>query len=126
MIEKGLQEPMINVGNLKAQRDFLDVRDAVSAYHCIVNKGKEGQIYNVCSGKKYKISDLLDMLISLSTVPEITVNIDRDKFRAIDVEIIYGSNSKLRAHTGWKSRYSIKKSLKDTIDYWRENVGPRV
>jgi len=126
MIEKGLQEPVINVGNLKAQRDFLDVRDAVSAYHCIVNKGKEGQIYNVCSGKKYKISDLLDMLISLSTRSDIKVDIDKSKFRAIDVGITYGSNSKLRAHTGWKSRYSIKRSLKDTIDYWRENVGPRV
>lgn len=126
MIEKGMQRPVINVGNLKAQRDFLDVRDAVSAYHFILNKGKEGQIYNVCSGKKYKIADLLGMLISLSTVPEIRVNIDRDKFRAIDVEVIYGDNSKLKAHTGWKPGYSIKKSLADTIDYWRENAGKRV
>lgn len=125
MMEKGLQEPVINVGNLKAQRDFLDVRDAVSAYHCIVNKGKEGQVYNVCSGKKYKISDLLDILISLSTVPEIRVSIDRDKFRAIDVEIIYGNNSKLKAHTGWKPLYSIEKSLNDTINYWRENTAAR-
>jgi len=122
MIEKGLHEPVINVGNLKAQRDFLDVRDTVSAYHCIVNKGKEGQIYNVCSGKKYKISDLLDMLISLSTRSDIKVDIDKSKFRAIDVGITYGSNSKLRAHTGWKSRYSIRMSLKDTLNYWRENV----
>jgi GDP-4-dehydro-6-deoxy-D-mannose reductase len=125
MIEKGLQEPAINVGNLKAQRDFLDVRDAVIAYHHIINRGKEGQVYNVCSGKKYKISDLLDMLISLSTVPEIRVNIDRNKFRAIDIESIYGSNSKLKAHTGWKPGYLIKRSLKDTIDYWRENVGKK-
>jgi GDP-4-dehydro-6-deoxy-D-mannose reductase len=122
MIEKGLQEPVINVGNLKAQRDFLDVRDAVSAYYFILNKGEEGQTYNVCSGKKYKIADLLDMLISLSRVPEIRVNIDRDKFRAIDVEIIYGNNSKLKEHTGWKPGYLIMRSLKDTIDYWRENV----
>jgi GDP-4-dehydro-6-deoxy-D-mannose reductase len=126
MIEKGLQESVMNVGNLKAQRDFLDVRDAVIAYYFILNKGKEGQIYNVCSGKKYKIADLLDMLISLSTVPEIKVNINRDKFRAIDVEIIYGDNSKLKAHTGWRPIYPVKKSLKDTIDYWRENAGKRV
>lgn len=122
LIENGLKDPVINVGNLKSQRDFLDVRDAVSAYFHIVNRGKEGEIYNVCSGSKYKISNLLDMLVSLSTRQDIKVSIDRSKFRAIDVEAIYGNNSKLKDHTGWKSRYSIKMSLKDTLDYWRKNV----
>jgi GDP-4-dehydro-6-deoxy-D-mannose reductase len=122
LIENGLKDPVINVGNLKSQRDFLDVRDAVSAYFHIVNKGKEGEIYNVCSGSKYKISNLLEILISLSTRQDITVNIDRNKFRAIDIETIYGNNGKLKDHTGWKSIYSIKMSLKDTLDYWRENV----
>lgn len=122
LIENGTQDPAISVGNLESQRDFLDVRDAVRAYYYIVNKGREGQIYNVCSGKKYKISDLLDMLISLSTRSDIKVDIDKSKFRAIDVGITYGNNSKLKAHTGWRPGYSIKMSLKDTLDYWRQNV----
>ncbi len=122
LIEKELQDPMINVGNLESERDFLDVRDAVSAYCSIINKGKEGEIYNVCSGNKYKISDLLDMLISLSTNQDIKVNVDRNKFRAIDVKVIYGNNGKLKSHTGWESGYPIKMSLSDTLDYWRKNV----
>ena len=122
LIENGVQKPVISVGNLKSQRDFLDVRDAVRAYFYILNKGKEGQVYNVCSGKRQKISDLLGMLVSLSTMPDIKVSIDKSKFRAIDVEIIYGSNSKLKAHTGWDIKYSIKTSLKDILDYWRKNV----
>jgi GDP-4-dehydro-6-deoxy-D-mannose reductase len=99
------------------------VRDAVKAYNYIINKGSEGQVYNVCSGKKQKISNLLDILISLSTRSDIKVNIDRSKFRAIDVKIMYGDNRKLKAQTGWAPEYSIKTSLKDTLNYWRQNAG---
>jgi GDP-4-dehydro-6-deoxy-D-mannose reductase len=122
LIDSGKQDPAIRVGNIQSQRDFLDVRDAVKAYNCIMNKGSVGQIYNVCSGKKRKISDLLDILISLSTRSDIKVKIDRSKFRAIDVKIVYGDNSKLKAHTGWIPDYSIKTSLNDTLNYWKQNI----
>jgi len=102
------------------------VRDAVKAYNYIINKGSEGQVYNVCSGKKQKISDLLDILILLSTRSDIKVKIDRSKFRAVDVKIMYGDNSKLKAQTGWTSQYSIETSLKDTLNYWRQNAGLQV
>jgi len=123
LIENGSQHPVISAGNLQSQRDFLDVRDAVKAYNYIINKGSEGQVYNVCSGQKQKISDLLDILVSLSTRSDIKVKVDRSKLRAIDVKIMYGDNSKLKARTGWASEYSIKTSLKDTLNYWRQNAG---
>ncbi len=123
LIDNGKQEPVIWVGNIESQRDFLDVRDAVKAYNYIINKGCAGQVYNVCSGKKRKISDLLDMLISLSKRSDIKVKIDRNKFRAIDVKLMYGDNSKLKTHTGWAPEYSIETSLEDTLDYWREKTG---
>ncbi len=126
MIENGSQDPVISVGNLQSQRDFLDVRDAVKAYDYIINRGSEGQVYNVCSGKGQKISDLLDTLISLSTRSDIKVKIDKSKFRAIDVKVMYGDNSKLKAQTGWTSQYSIETSLKDTLNYWRQNIGLHV
>ncbi len=123
LIDKGRQEPVIMVGNIEAYRDFLDVRDAVKAYTHIISRGNTGEAYNVCSGEKTKISDLLDILISLSETREIKVKIDPTKFRAIDVEVIYGDNSKLRAHTGWSLEYSIKKSLEDTLSYWKKKIG---
>ncbi|MBA7559308.1 GDP-6-deoxy-D-mannose reductase [subsurface metagenome] len=126
LIESGSQHPVISVGNLQSQRDFLDVRDAVKAYNYIINKGSEGQVYNVCSGQKQKISDLLDILVSLSTRSDIKVKVDRSKLRAIDVKIMYGDNSKLKARTGWASEYSIKTSLKDTLNYWRQNAGLQI
>jgi GDP-4-dehydro-6-deoxy-D-mannose reductase len=122
LIDNGKQEPVIWVGNIRSQRDFLDVRDAVKAYNYVINRGYAGQVYNVCSGKKRKVSDLLDMLISLSTRSDIKVKIDRSKFRAIDVKIMYGDNRKLKAHTGWAPEYPIKTSLKDTLNYWKQNT----
>ena len=124
-IESGLREPVIRVGNVEVTRDFLDVRDVVKAYKCIIDRGEAGQVYNVCSGKKYKISDLLDTLISLSTKTDIKVRVDRSKLRPVDVNAIYGNNSKLKLHTGWYPKYNIKVSLKDTLDYWRRKINTR-
>jgi len=121
-IESGLREPIIKVGNIEAVRDFLDVRDVVEAYSCIINKGKVGQTYNVCSGIKYKISDLLDTLLSLSAVPKIRIEVSKDRFRPIDTDIVYGDNRKIKSHTGWEPKYIIKHSLEDMLNYWRKHI----
>ena len=121
-IEKGLREPTIYVGNLAAYRDFLDVRDVIKAYYCIINKGKAGEIYNICSGEKQKISELLDILVSLSTAKKIEIKTDSTKLRPIDNEIVYGDNSKLKKHTGWTQDFTIKQALKDTLEYWRDKI----
>jgi GDP-4-dehydro-6-deoxy-D-mannose reductase len=119
-IEKKGEPPVIFVGNLNVYRDFLDVRDVVRAYTSILNNGKFGEVYNVCSGRKSKISDLLEILISYSAVPDIEIRQDKNKLRPIDRETIYGNNGKLKAQTGWKPQYNIRQSLSDTLNWWRE------
>jgi len=122
LIDKGLQSPVIKVGNIESYRDFLDVRDAVKAYNYIMDKGREGEVYNVCSGEKRKISELLNILISLSERRDIKIKVESSKLRAIDVKIIYGNNNKLKNHTGWAPQYSIEESLKDVLEYWRQKI----
>ena len=119
-IEKMGKDATVFVGNLNVYRDFLDVRDVVRAYTSILNKGKFGEVYNVCSGRKSKISDLLAILISYSVVPDIAIRQNKNKLRPIDREIIYGNNGKLITHTGWKPQYNIGQSLLDTLNWWRE------
>lgn len=119
-IEKGRAEPVIGAGNLDVSRDFLDVRDAVRAYACILEKGRPGQAYNVCSGKEIKIANLLDILISFSSCKNISVKIIKEKLRPIDTLSIYGNNSKLIKDTGWFPEYKLEKSLLDTLNWWRE------
>ena len=122
LIEAGEQEPEILVGNLDSRRDFLDVRDVISAYWHIMNKGKPGQVYNVCSGKPVKISKLLEILLSLSKISGIKVKRDNDKFRPIDIGTIFGDNTRLVSDTDWKAIYSLEQSLRDALYYWRIRV----
>ena len=120
-IEAGLQDPVIRVGNLSAQRDFCDVRDVVQAYCAIIEQGQIGRIYNIASGQAVAIQSILDQLLSLSTVP-IQVTIDQHKLRPVDVPMIYSSISRIQAETGWLPQIKLHDTLKDTLEFWRMQV----
>src|SRR3989344_2597446 len=65
-IEKGVKQPVMFVGNLNASRDFTDVRDVVRAYALAVQKCDYGEAYNICSGRSWKINEMLQLLLSFS------------------------------------------------------------
>ncbi|MBU0479172.1 GDP-mannose 4,6-dehydratase [bacterium] len=120
-IEKGQKEPLILVGNLDAQRDFTDVRDTVKAYWLGLDKCKPGEVYNICTGKAYKISAVLDILIGLSKL-KIEIKKDPAKMRPSDVPYLGGDSTKFREATGWKPEIPFERTLKDLLNYWREKV----
>ena len=120
-IEKGKKEPVVLVGNLDAQRDFTDVRDIVKAYWLGLEKCKPGEVYNICTGKAYKISEVLDILISLSKI-KIEVKNDPAKMRPSDVPYLGGDNTKFRDATGWKPKIPFEKTMNDLLNYWRDRV----
>lgn len=120
-IEKGRQKPVLTVGNLDAKRDFTDVRDMVKAYALIMEKGDLGEVYNIGSGKSRRIGEILDQLLALST-ESIEIELDPGKLRPSDVPDLYSDNSKIEAATGWKVKIDFEKTLKDTLDYFRDNV----
>jgi len=120
-IEKGKKKPIIEVGNLKAKRDYTDVRDMVRAYLLAVEKGKPGEVYNICSGKAYPIKDILDTLLSLSK-KKIKIKIDPQRLRPSDVEILLGDCSKFKRTTGWETKINIERTLEDLLNYWRERI----
>ncbi len=120
-VEKGLREPVIHVGNLKAKRDFTDVRDVVAAYECLVRQGKAGETYNVGAGNAYEIQEILDKIIELSG-KDIKVEVEKERLRPIDVPIISADITKITEQTDWKRKISLEQTLMDTLDYWRENI----
>lgn len=120
-IERGLKERVIEVGNLEAQRDFTDVRDIVKAYYLALEKGTPGEVYNICSGKAYKIREVLEMLIGLTRV-KIEVRIDPKRMRPSDVPILLGDNSYFSKTTGWKPEIPFKKTLEDILFWWRGKI----
>lgn len=118
-IERGVVKPVIKVGNLKVKRDFTDVRDVVRAYFLLMQKGKRGEIYNVCSGKAVFLQRILDLLLSFSS-PEIAVQTDSRKFRKADISLLVGSNQKIKSDTSWKPEIPLEKTLFDLWEYWRK------
>jgi len=120
-IEKKKQEPVIHVGNLEAIRDFTDVRDMVKAYWLATEKGKPGEVYNICSGKGYKIKKVLDILLSL-TKEKIEIRQDPKRMRPSDVPVLVGDSAKFRKATGWKPEIPFEKTLEDLLNYWRERA----
>ncbi|MCJ7740819.1 GDP-mannose 4,6-dehydratase, partial [Candidatus Microgenomates bacterium] len=120
-IEKGKREPVVYVGNLNAVRDYTDVRDMVRAYYLSVKKCIAGEVYNISTGKGWKISDVLDMLLSMSK-SKIKIREDKERMRPSDVEVLIGDSTKFRKQTGWKPEIAFTKTLTDLLDYWRERV----
>jgi GDP-4-dehydro-6-deoxy-D-mannose reductase len=105
-------EPRMFVGNLDAQRDFLDVRDVVDAYARLAERGTSGEVYNVASGTPVAIKEILRRLITIARVP-VEVREDPARMRPSDLPLSYGSSAKLRAATGWQPRHSLDASLRD-------------
>ena len=120
-IEKGKKEPVILVGNLEAKRDYTDVRDMVNGYFLAATKGKPGEVYNICSGRAVKISEVLDILLKMSRVKTKIVQ-DPTRMRPSDVPILQGDCSKFKRRTGWEPKIPLQKTLKDLLNYWRERV----
>ena len=121
LIEKGKQKPIIKVGNLSAKRDFTDVRDMVRAYSLVMKKGIAGEVYNISSQSAKSIQEVLNVLLSL-TDRRIKIMKDLARFRPNDIPVLIGDSSKLRKITGWKPEIPLEKTLKDLLEYWRNNV----
>ncbi len=121
LIEKGRQDPVIKVGNLEASRDFTDVRDMIVAYCEAVRICSPGEPYNICSGKAYKIQEVLDILLGYSKV-EVKIEQDENRMRPSDVPLLLGDYSKFKQRTRWTPKIPFEQTLLDTLDYWRAKL----
>jgi GDP-4-dehydro-6-deoxy-D-mannose reductase len=120
-IEAGLREPVLSVGNLETRRDITDVRDTVRAYRMLVQHGRPARPYNVCSGRAYRMRDLLDALVGLSD-RTIDVEVDPSRLRPSDNPVIAGDRSRITAEAGWTPQIPIEQTLGDLLKYWRHET----
>lgn len=112
---------VIEVGNLSATRDFLDVRDAVEAYRRLLIDGLAGEVYNVAAGREEPVSALLDGLLAASSATQEVV-IDEARFRPNDLARMFGSSAKLMAATGWTPQRGLDETLADVLEDWRNRT----
>ena len=120
-IEAGNMEPVMEVGNLEAARDFTDVRDVVRAYRLAAERGVPAHVYNICSGRSCVIRKILDGLLELSGAV-IEVRQDPKRLRKSEVPVRLGDYSRFKEATGWTPEYDIDSTLQDILDYWREQL----
>lgn len=122
-IERGMQEPVIKVGNLSATRNFTDVRDTVRAYFLAMEKGVSGELYIIGTDQIYTMKEVLDMLISHSTeADKIKIEVDPARVRPTELMTFIGDYSKFKAATGWERKYDLDETLESVLNYWREFV----
>ncbi|MEO0081399.1 MAG: GDP-mannose 4,6-dehydratase [candidate division WOR-3 bacterium] len=120
-IEAGRRAPVLYTGNLDAVRDFTDVRDTIVAYWLALEKGEPGEVYNIASGKGWRIGEMLELLLSMAR-KKIEVKQDPKRMRPSDVELLIGDPSKFEQRTGWTRRYDFRQTLSDLLDYWRNRI----
>jgi len=120
-IEARLRPPAVVVGALDVSRDFSDVRDIVRGYHLAIAHGEPGEVYNLGAERDHTVRAMLETLIGLSGI-EIRIVQDPARMRGVDVPCIVADCSKLRALTGWRAEIPFETSLRDVLDYWREQV----
>ncbi len=107
--------PVVKTGNLAPVRDYLDVRDVVSAYCALLGRGAPGQTYNVASGQGHSLADIfhrLADLIGVRAIPEV----DHSLLRPSDLTYLVGNPRRLRQDTGWVPHYSLDQTLQDLIN----------
>mgnify|MGYP006099567661 CR=1 FL=1 len=123
MIEKGLLDPVIKVGNLDSLRTFADVRDAVRAYYMMLTIDPiAGEYYNIGGTHACKVGDMLETLIGISPAKNIRIEIDPGRLRPIDADLQIPDTKKFTKKTGWQPEISFETTMIDLLNYWRSKV----
>lgn len=123
LIEKQKIPPVVQVGNLDSLRTFADVRDAVRAYHMLVTVNPiPGAYYNIGGSFTCTIGQMLQTLLSFSTVKDIRVETDPDRLRPIDADLQVPNTQKFKKHTGWEPTIPFEQTMLDLLNYWRGRV----
>ena len=119
-MEREKEEKFLNVSNLNNRLDFLDVRDAVKAYDCLLKKGKSGDIYDVSSGKSHSLGEIINMFRKTTDIPFQT-KLDNQSPIVNHVDLHPISLIEL----GWQPKIPLETTIKNIVDFYRQQVdGP--
>ena len=122
LIEAGLQEPVVYVGNLSSTRTFQDCRDAVRAYWLLMNANiRPGEYFNIAGEEAFKLTEVVDILLGFSDV-KIEVKTDDKRLRPIDADYHMFDNTKIRSRIDWKPEIPAKQMFLDLLNHWRDEI----
>lgn len=122
--ERAGERATIQVGNLDAERDFMDVRDVVRAYALLAHRlhgSSARETVNIASGTLRSINTMLDALRRSARIDSEVV-VDPTRLRAAEIQRESVDAKKLRAATGWTPDYPLERSVADILDDWRRRL----
>ncbi|MFA7311705.1 MAG: GDP-mannose 4,6-dehydratase [Shewanella sp.] len=127
LIEAGLQEPKLLLGNLASVRTFQDARDAVRAYYLLALESEKGNIprgeaFNIAGEEAFKLPEVIELLLSYSTRDDIEIVTDTDRLRPIDADYQMFDNTKIKKFIDWKPQIKTKDMFRDLLNHWREEI----
>ncbi len=118
-LERHAETNTIRVGNLATLRTIVDVRDLNRGMMLLLDKGANGEVYNLGGSKAYPMRDLLDWVLDRSTRGGIRTEVDPKLLRPTDERIIWGDCGRLTQATGWQPAIPIGQTIDDMLAYWR-------
>jgi nucleoside-diphosphate-sugar epimerase len=125
LIERGLQDPVVNHGDISTQRDITDIVDSAPVVICLAETAPSGTVVNIGSNMTYTIKDLLEKAISLSNRKDIKLNLDKSRIRAYDEKIVLADITRVKSLTGWEPRPDMPHLIRLLLEYWRGEVAFR-
>ena len=120
-IEKNKRPPLIELGNTKVKREFMNVKDIIRAYALAIEKCESGNIYNISSNTGYTIEEALEFFRKLSKA-KFEVKTDPSKIRKVDIPTLIGNGNKFTQRTGWMHKIRLEKTIEDLLNYWRAKI----
>lgn len=117
-INNGDELLVLPTGNIQVIRDFIDVRDVVSAYDAILRSANPGEIYNVCNGVGVALASVINKLSEISSV-RVRIQTEQSRMRPSENNIVVGSHALLTNNLGWEPTIPLDQSLRDILKYWQ-------
>lgn len=115
-IKKENAQSPLYVGNIDAIRDFIHVKDVVRAYTTILEHGKSGEVYNICTGRGTSLREVIQIIADkLEITPDIVIN--KNLYRPNDNPIIIGDSTKLQK-LNWHPEISLEDGLDELIKFY--------
>lgn len=114
----------IKLGSLIPTRDFNYVKDTVNGFISIYKSEKTiGEEINIATQKEVSIGELAKKLIQqINPYAKIVCDAERLRPEKSEVNRLLGCNEKILRLTDWKPRYSLEEGLKETIEFFENNL----
>jgi len=115
-------EPPIIRSDGTLLRDYLYVKDAVSAYMTLAERldrpDVKGEAFNFGMDNPKSVLETVQTIIAVSNHPELEPVVLNDAPGEIQAQ--YLDSSKARLVLGWTPRYSLEEGLRETMEWYQE------